>query len=199
MLKSDILKPIVLASTPSARQAQLQRLGVSFIAAAPVCDETALAGETALATAQRLAIVKAKSLQQDYPDSLIIGADQVALLNGQQLGKPLTVPAARSMLAAMSGQIIEFYSAMCLFNAKNKAEHTHVDLTRVIMRSLSDEQISCYLEREPDAVYCAGSAKSEGLGMALIERIDSTDPNALLGLPMFKLIEFLQAEGYSVL
>ena len=199
MLKSDHSKTIVLASTSASRQAQLQRLGLPFVVAAPNCDETPLEGETALATAQRLAVAKAKSLQDAYPDALIIGGDQVALLHGQQLGKPLTVPAAQAMLSQMSGQTIEFYSALCVFNCDNKVEHTHVDLTRVTMRALSAGQINRYLEREPDAVFCAGAAKSEGLGMALIERIESSDPNGLLGLPMLKLIEFLQMEGCSVL
>ena len=199
MLNSVTSKTIVLASTSASRQAQLQRLGLPFVVAAPNCDETPLVGETALETAQRLAIAKAKSLQEAYPDALIIGGDQVALLHGQQLGKPLTIVAAQAMLSQMSGQTIEFYSALCVFNSKSKVEHTHVDLTRVTMRTLSVEQISRYLEREPDAVFCAGAAKSEGLGMALIERIESSDPNGLLGLPMLKLIEFLLVEGCSVL
>ena len=111
----------------------------------------------------------------------------------------MNVANAQQMLADLSGKRIEFYSAIVLLNtATGKVQH-HVDLTVVTMRQLSQEQISRYLEREPDAVYCAGAAKSEGLGAALLERIESTDPNALIGLPIFRLIDFLKNEGVEVL
>lgn len=190
---------LILASTSSYRQAQLTRLGLLFTDAAPICDETPFIGESAPTTAQRLASTKAYSLQQKYPKAIIIGADQVAWLNGLQLGKPLNVTAARTMLASMSGQTIEFYSALSVLNVDLQRIHTYIDFTCVTMRTLDSEQIERYLQREPDAIYCAGAAKAEGLGAALIERIDSTDPNALIGLPIFKLIEFLQQEGISVL
>lgn len=190
---------LILASTSLFRQAQLDRLGLSFISDAPICDETPLVGEFAPATAVRLASLKAYSLKEKYPKSVIIGADQVALLNGQQLGKPLNLPTAYTMLANMSGQTIEFYSALTVLSTEYNHVQNYVDFTSVTMRTLSKEQIEAYLEREPDAIYCAGAAKSEGLGAALIERIDSNDPNALIGLPIFKLVEFLQQEGISVL
>lgn len=199
MKKPKTSPPIVLASTSITRKEQLEKLGIPFIAQSPICDETPIIGEFASDTALRLAQAKAKSLSSQNPYSLIIGADQVALLNGIQLGKPMGVPLAKAMLANMSGQTIEFYSALCVYNTDTKSMQTHVDLTCVSMRNLTREQIERYLSKEPEAIYCAGAAKSEGLGATLIERIDSSDPNALLGLPIFKLVEFLQNEGISVL
>lgn len=191
--------PLILGSSSVFRQAQLQRLGIVFQTASPDYDETPAANETAEETALRLAVGKARSLATQFPQALIIGADQVAWCNGTQLGKPMNVANAQHMLASLSGQRIEFYSAICLLNTASNSLHTHVDKTVVTMRTLSSEQIRRYLEREPDAVYCAGAAKSEGLGAALLERIDSTDPNALIGLPIFKLVDFLALEGFDVL
>ncbi|SUA44503.1 Maf-like protein [Neisseria zoodegmatis] len=191
--------PLILGSSSVFRQAQLQRLGIVFQTASPDYDETPAANETAGETALRLAFGKARSLATQFPEALIIGADQVAWCNGTQLGKPMNVANAQHMLASLSGQRIEFYSAVCLLNTASNSLHTHVDKTVVTMRTLSSEQIRRYLEREPDAVYCAGAAKSEGLGAALLERIDSTDPNALIGLPIFKLVDFLALEGFDVL
>ena len=187
--------PLILGSSSVFRRAQLQRLGFSFQTASPDYDETPTPNETAEETALRLAVGKARSLAAQFPKALIIGADQVAYCNGRQLGKPMNVANAQHMLAELSGQRIEFYSALCLLNTASGGLHTHVDKTVVTMRKLNAEQIRRYLEREPDAVYCAGAAKSEGLGAALLEQIDSTDPNALIGLPIFKLVTFLQAEG----
>ncbi|OSI09516.1 Maf family protein [Neisseria zoodegmatis] len=191
--------PLILGSSSVFRQAQLQRLGIVFQTASPDYDETPAANETAEETALRLAVGKARSLAAQFPQALIIGADQVAWCNGIQLGKPMNVANAQHMLASLSGQRIEFYSAVCLLNTASNSLHTHVDKTVVTMRTLSSEQIRRYLEREPDAVYCAGAAKSEGLGAALLEKIDSTDPNALIGLPIFKLADFLALEGFDVL
>lgn len=191
--------PLILGSSSVFRQAQLQRLGVSFQTARPDFDETPAPSETAEQTALRLAVGKARSLAGKFPHALIIGADQVAWCNGRQLGKPMNVANAQQMLAQLSGQRIEFYSALCLLNTASNGLHTHVDKTVVTMRELNGGQIRRYLEREPDAVYCAGAAKSEGLGAALLERIDSTDPNALIGLPVFKLVAFLAAEGVEVI
>ena len=191
--------PIVLASSSLFRQQQLAKLGLQFTTAAPDCDETPLPGEAPRQTAQRLAEAKARALAARFPQHLIIGADQVACCNGRQLGKPMDVAKAQQMLAETAGRELHFYSALCVLNTFSGSLHCHVDTTTVKMRPLTVQQIARYLEREPDAVYCAGSAKSEGLGGALIERIDSSDPNALIGLPIFRLIDFLQAEGAAVL
>lgn len=191
--------PLVLGSTSVFRKGQLERLGLAFQTAAPDFDETPHAGESAYDTALRLAEGKARSLAARFGTALIIGADQVAFCEGRQLGKPMNVAAAQQMLAALSGKRIEFYSAIVLLNTATGRMQRHVDTTVVTMRTLSQAQIEAYLAREPDAVYCAGAAKSEGLGAALLEKIDSTDPNALIGLPVFRLIDFLHAEGVAVL
>ena len=187
---------LILGSTSRFRQQQLQLLQVPFQAAAPQFDEAPLPNEAAPDTALRLAEGKARSLAAAYPDALIIGADQVAWCGERQLGKPQTVAKAQQMLAETSGQTLVFYSALVLLNTRNGRCQRHVDVTTVTMRRLTEAQISRYLALEPDAVHCAGGAKSEGLGAVLIERIDSSDPHALIGLPMFKLVDFLQAEGW---
>ena len=188
---------LILGSTSRFRQQQLQLLQVPFQAAAPQFDEAPLPNEAAPDTALRLAEGKARSLAAAYPDALIIGADQVAWCGERQLGKPQTVAKAQQMLAETSGQTLVFYSALVLLNSVGGHCQRHVDVTTVKMRELSSAQISRYLALEPDAVHCAGAAKSEGLGVALIERIDSTDPSALVGLPLFKLVDFLHAEGVA--
>lgn len=187
--------PLVLASSSVFRQQQLRNLGLDFVCAAPDCDETPLADESPAATAQRLAVAKARSLASAWQAHLIIGADQVAWCHGKQLGKPMSTAKAQQMLAELSGQTIQFYSAVCLLNSATGRVQQHTDTTTVTMRSLSSDTIARYLQREPDAVYCAGGAKSEALGAALIQRIDSTDPNALIGLPIFRLLDFLAEEG----
>lgn len=191
--------PLVLGSGSMFRRAQLERLGIAFQTASPDFDETPLAGEGARETALRLAEGKARSLAGRFPAALVIGADQVAWCGGRQLGKPMNVAAAQQMLAALSGKVIEFYSAIVLLNTETGRVQRHADKTVVTMRELGERDIRRYLEREPDAVYCAGAAKSEGLGAALLARIDSTDPNALIGLPLFRLIDFLRNEGVEIL
>ena len=190
---------LILASTSRFRQELLSRLALTFQAVAPHCDETPLTGENAEQTARRLALGKAESLRTDYPAALIIGSDQVALLQGRQLGKPGSLEAGREMLLHMSGRSIEFHTALALLNTETDRVRQHMDVTRVQMRRLTEAQIDHYLRREPDALLCAGAAKSEGLGGALVERIDSTDPNALIGLPLFALVDMLMAEGVGVL
>lgn len=191
--------PLILGSSSVFRRAQLERLGVDFQTAAPDFDETPAAGENAADTALRLAEGKARSLAARFPAALVIGADQVAWCNDRQLGKPMNVANAQQMLRDLSGRKIEFYSAIVLLNTASGRIQRHVDNTSVVMRALTDGQIERYLAREPDAVYCAGAAKSEGLGAALLERIDSSDPNALIGLPIFKLVEFLKNEGVEII
>ena len=191
--------PLVLGSGSVFRRAQLERLGIAFQTASPDFDETPLAGEGAREPALRLAEGKARSLAGRFPAALVIGADQVAWCGGRQLGKPMNVAAAQQMLAALSGKVIEFYSAIVLLNTATGRVQRHADKTVVTMRELGEGDIRRYLEREPDAVYCAGAAKSEGLGAALLARIDSTDPNALIGLPLFRLIDFLRNEGVEIL
>jgi len=190
---------IVLASTSRYRQEIIARLGLPFTAVPPVCDETPLPGETALDTAVRLARTKAQSLAQSYPDALIIGSDQVALLDGQQIGKPGSFENGVAMLQWMSGRTVVFHSALALYNSASGRLQETVGITRVTLRQLSEQQIRNYLTREPDALHCAGSAKSEGLGGALLQKVESDDPNALIGVPLFDLISMLNAEGVEIL
>lgn len=192
-------KKLILASSSRFRQQQLRQLHIAFEAVKPDFEETPLAAETAAQTALRLAGGKAQSLAELYPEALIIGCDQVAWCREQQLGKPLTVAKAQQMLKYLSGQDVMFYSALTLLNVAEKRLHQHIDETRVQMRTLTDAQINHYLTLEADAVYCAGAAKSEGLGALLIKQIETTDPNALIGLPIFRLVDFLLAEGIKVL
>ena len=190
---------IILASTSRYRQEIIARLGLPFTAVPPVCDETPLPGESALDTAVRLARSKAQSLAADYPDALIIGSDQVALLDGQQIGKPGSFDKGVAMLQWMSGRTVVFHSALALYNTASGRLQETVGITRVTLRQLTEQQIRNYLTREPDALHCAGSAKSEGLGGALLEKVESDDPNALIGVPLFQLISMLNAEGVEIL
>ncbi|NWK78763.1 nucleoside triphosphate pyrophosphatase [Aquitalea sp. LB_tupeE] len=190
---------IILASTSRYRQEIIARLGLPFTAVPPVCDETPLPDESALDTAVRLARTKAQSLAADYPHALIIGSDQVALLDGQQIGKPGSFDKGVAMLQWMSGRTVVFHSALALYNTASGRLQETVGITRVTLRQLTEQQIRNYLTREPDALHCAGSAKSEGLGGALLEKVESDDPNALIGVPLFQLISMLNAEGVEIL
>lgn len=191
-------KPIILGSSSLFRQQQLRTLNLPFQATNPQFDETPLPGESAPDTAVRLAEGKARSLTTQFPNALIIGADQVAWCHHQQLGKPLTIAKAQQMLRQLSGQSVQFFSALVLLNSAENRIHRHVDVTTVTMRPLTEAQIDRYLRIEPDALHCAGAAKSEGLGALLIQCIDSTDPHALIGLPIFRLVDFLSAEGVTL-
>ncbi len=186
--------PLVLASTSPYRKALLQRLGLRFQAAAPNVDESPLPGETAQQTSRRLSVEKARAVAAGHPDALIIGSDQVALLGDQQLGKPLTHDNAARQLRAMRGQCVTFYTALTLLNARTGVMHTAVAENRVYLRPYTDEEIESYLRKE-QPYDCAGSAKSEGLGIILISRIEGDDPNALVGLPLIELVTMLKNEG----
>ena len=192
------LPALILASSSRFRQMQLQQLNLPFTTCSPDIDETPLAGESAAATALRLATGKAQAVAENHPQHLIIGSDQVAFCQHTQLGKPMSVAKAHDILRFTSGQHLDFYTAVVLLNTLTGRMQSHVDHTQVQMRELSDASITRYLEREPDAIYCAGGAKSEGLGQTLIASISSTDPNALIGLPMLSLIGFLINEGHSL-
>ncbi|MBR7060077.1 MAG: septum formation protein Maf [Neisseriaceae bacterium] len=189
---------LILASTSLFRREMLSRLKFEFQSVAPCCEENTLPEEKPYETALRLAECKAKSLQDSFPDALIIGSDQVAFANNRQYGKPLTIENAQKMLHELSGQKMLFYTALVVINTHSKRVYRHLDETTVYLRKLSNEMISNYLQKEHDAIHCAGAAKSESLGMMLIDKIESTDPNALIGLPMFRLIDILYQEGFRV-
>jgi len=185
---------LVLASTSAYRSELLKRLQIPFEIAAPNVDETALPGESARDTSRRLAQEKARAIADKYPDSLIIGSDQVALLDGQQLGKPLTHDNAVKQLRAMRGKTTCFYTALALLNSKTGNMQTEVAENHVTLRDLSDAEIEGYLLKE-QPYHCAGSAKSEGLGIALMSKMVGDDPNALIGLPLILLVEMLRREN----
>lgn len=189
---------LVLASTSPYRRELLARLGVPFEVATPDVDETPLAGESPDETAQRLSLSKARAVAERFPEALIIGSDQVALLEGVQLGKPGTHEKAVAQLRAMRGKTLEFHTALTLLNAKTGAARTANVPVRLVMRDYSDAQIEAYL-RKDQPYNCCGSARSESLGIALIARYETEDPNALVGLPLIKLTEMLANEGLDVL
>lgn len=191
-------QPLVLASTSIYRSQLLSTLQIPFQTAAPNVDETPLPGESAEQTSWRLAQVKAQVVAKRFPDALIIGSDQVALLDGKQIGKPLNHDNAVAQLSSMRGKTVTFYTALSLLNAASGDMQTDVAITKVGFRNLSDDEIERYLKKE-QPYHCAGSAKSEGLGIALISRIQGDDPNALIGLPLILLVGMLEKQGVRVL
>jgi septum formation protein len=184
---------LVLASTSIYRSELLKRLQFPFETAAPDVDETPLPNESARATSLRLAEAKAHTVAVRYPNALIIGSDQVALLDGQQLGKPLTHDNAVKQLQSMRGKTTCFYTALTLLNSKTGNMQTDVAENFVTLHNLSDVEIEGYLLKE-QPYHCAGSAKSEGLGIALMSKMTGDDPNALIGLPLILLIGMLRRE-----
>ena len=189
---------LILASSSPFRRELLQKLQLPFSSISPHVDEVPLAGEKPHKTALRLAQDKARKVGSEYPHALIIGCDQVATLDGEQLGKPLNHNNATKQLQLMRGREVTFHSALCLFNAATGHMQAEVVPYLVRFRQLTDAQIEHYLNKE-QPYHCAGSAKSEGLGIALMERMLGEDPNALIGLPLIKLITMLNNEGYNVI
>ena len=190
-------QPLVLASTSIYRRELLERLQLPFRTAAPNVDEAPFPGESAMQTSLRLSREKALAVAKDYPDALIIGSDQVALLGEQQIGKPLTHENAVRQLRAMRGKCIILYTALTLLDAPTGQMQTDVAENRVHFREYSDGEIESYLHKE-QPYHCAGSAKTEGLGIALISRLEGDDPNALIGLPLIMLINMLKNQGVSI-
>ncbi|MBE0616111.1 MAG: septum formation inhibitor Maf [Burkholderiales bacterium] len=189
---------IVLASTSKYRRELLARLGLPFEVASPQVDETALPNEAPENTARRLAEAKARAVAARFPQALVIGSDQVAMLEGTALGKPGNHGNATRQLKAMRGKEVAFHTALCLFDVTSGQASTRVVSFYVRFREYSDAQIERYLERE-QPYDCAGSARCEGLGIALIAEMRGADPSALIGLPLIALTEMLAAQGVSVL
>ena len=188
---------LVLASSSIYRKKQLQQLQLNFSVIAPFIDETPLANETPKQTALRLSIEKARSVGLQHSNTLVIGCDQVASFAGKPLGKPLSHENAVKQLRIMQGKEIIFHSGICLFNAVTGNIQSSVVDIQVKFRSLTDQQIENYLMRE-QPYDCAGSAKSEGLGVALLDYIRGDDPNALIGLPLIQLVTMLEKEGIKI-
>jgi len=189
---------LVLASTSRYRKALLERLGLPFECADPAVDENAAGRESPEATARRLAEAKARAVAARFPHALIIGADQVASCDGARLDKPGDFDNAMRQLLAVSGRRARFDTGLALLDARNGAQQSRVVTVVVHFRELSRTRIEDYLRRE-QPYDCAGSAKAEGLGIALIERIDSGDPTALIGLPLIALCEMLEHAGMPAL
>lgn len=188
---------LVLASTSAYRRELLSRLRIPFEAAAPDIDESALAGEPPQVTAERLAETKARAVGARFPGALIIGSDQVAYNAGSRFGKPGTRDKAAAQLRAMSGHSIVFHTGLCLFNSVTGKTQLRGIPVEVGFRTLTEDEIQRYLDNE-DALNCAGSAKSEGLGIALMRYLHGDDPNALIGLPLIALCEMLRIEGIAL-
>ena len=188
---------LVLASTSAYRKALLARLALAFELAAPQVDERALFGEAAADTALRLAALKAQSVRAAYRDALIIGSDQVATSAGRVLGKPGDHATAARQLRSLSGKSADFHTAVALLDAANGRMQSELVGCRVHFRQFDDARIENYLRRE-QPFDCAGSAKAEGLGIALIARIETDDPTSLIGLPLIALSAMLERAGLPV-
>ena len=189
---------LVLASTSPYRRELLTRLGIPFEVAAPDVDETPHAGEGPADTALRLAQEKARALAHRYPGALIIGSDQVATLDNLQIGKPGNHERAVAQLQLMRGRTVIFHTALALYDSRNDSVQVKDVQTEVDFRQLSDEFIEAYLQKE-HPYNCAGSAKSEGLGIVLMSAMRGTDPNALIGLPLIELVSMLRHAGFRIL
>lgn len=189
---------LILASTSPYRRELLARLGLSFETANPKTDETALPGEPPEATALRLSEAKARAVGSNFSDALVIGSDQVAVMDGRIFGKPGTHANAVDQLRILRGRTVNFFTGLCLLNAKTGHTQIRGVPTLVTFRDLSDREIENYLQRE-QPYNCAGAAKSEGLGIALLARMEGEDPNALVGLPLIALCDMLRAEGVQIL
>jgi septum formation protein len=193
----DQSRQLVLASTSPYRKALLERLGLRFQVAAPRVDERPLGGEAPRDTALRLSALKAQAVRGAHRDALIIGSDQVAMNEGRVLGKPGDHATALRQLRGLSGKSVEFHTAVTLLDAATSRTQARIVPCRVQFRALDDARIESYLRRE-QPYDCAGSAKVEGLGIALIARIDTEDPTSLIGLPLIALTEMLERAGLPV-
>jgi septum formation protein len=192
------VRRLVLASTSRYRKALLARLGLPFEVAAPGVDEQVLAGEAPAETALRLSVLKARSLEKQFADALIIGSDQVAAMGRERLDKPGNHDTAVRQLRRLSGKAADFHTAVSVFDSKTNEIQSRVVPCRVVFRTFDDRSIEAYLRRE-QPYDCAGSAKSEGLGIALIARMETDDPTSLIGLPLIALTEMLERAGLPVI
>ncbi len=189
---------LVLASSSPYRRELLAKLGIPFETATPDIDETALAGETPAQLSMRLAEEKARALRLRFPAHLIIGSDQVAMLDGFQLGKPGDHARAVAQLRAASGKAVEFFTSVCVVDSATGRTASATDRTVAHFRPLTDQQIEFYVAKERP-LDCAGGFKSESLGIALLAKLETADPNALVGLPLIKLVGLLESLGMEIL
>ncbi|MEO3989036.1 Maf family protein [Pseudocitrobacter cyperus] len=189
---------LILASTSPYRRMLLEKLAIPFTCAAPEVDELPLPAETPRHLVLRLAQAKAQALAERFPHHLIIGSDQVCVLDGEITGKPHTEENARRQLKKASGNIVTFYTGLALYNSVNGQLQTECEPFDVHFRHLTEQEINQYVQKE-SPLNCAGSFKSEGLGIALFERLEGRDPNTLIGLPLIALCQMLRREGFNPL
>ncbi len=191
-------RPVVLGSTSRYRRELLERLRIPFSVSAPHVDETPMPGESPRNLALRLALAKAQAVAALHPEAVVIGSDQVADLDGQPLGKPGEHARAVQQLGQMRGQTVIFQTALAVVCLATGFQAVDLAEVKVVFRDLSDEEIEAYLQAEKP-YDCAGSAKSEGLGIALLESIDNDDPTALIGLPLIRTARLLRQAGVKLL
>ena len=189
---------LVLASTSIYRKELLARLGLPFDTASPAVDETPQAGESPEQLVGRLAESKARAVAKRHPNALIIGSDQVAVIEGEILGKPMNHERAVEQLHKVSGKTLLFITGLCVYNSHTGRSQVDTVPFTVVFRPLSDRQIENYLRRE-QPYHCAGAFKSEALGVALCERLAGDDPTALIGLPLIRLTRMLENEGLAAI
>ena len=195
---SALPQKLLLASTSVYRKALLDKTGLIFSCAAPDIDETPVLDEKPAELVQRLACSKASVLAASYPGYLIIGSDQVCVINGKITGKPHTFDNASRQLRAASGKTVTFYTGLSLYNAETKTAQTLYETFDVTFRPLTEEEITGYLHRE-QPYDCAGSFKCEGLGITLFDSLTGRDPNTLIGLPLIALLSLLREHGINPL
>ncbi len=193
-----MIRKLILASSSPYRKELLSRLGLPFSAISPHIDETPLPGEPPEHLVARLAVAKAQAIADRHPHALVVGSDQVAVHRGSIVGKPGDHDRAVAQLRAASGQSVTLYTGLALVDADSGRTQSEVVPFRVIFRKLNDDQIERYLRKE-QPYNCAGSVKSEGLGIALLERFEGEDPNTLIGLPLIRLVAMLEKEGVDVI
>jgi len=189
---------LILASTSPFRKEILNKLGIDFTSMSPEVDEAALANETPQQLVERLSIAKAKAVADKVESALVIGSDQVSVIDGEIIGKPHTHENAVKQLQNASGKTVTFYTGLCLYNSTTNQYQSEVVPFNVVFRILSDEQIESYLRKETP-YNCAGSFKSEALGIVLFEKLKGEDPNTLMGLPLIRLVKMLEKENFPIL
>ena len=192
------MKTLVLGSTSPFRQSILEKLNLSFECAKPNIDETALLNETPQALVERLAIEKAQAVAGEFSDALIIGSDQVAVCEGEILGKPHNFDNGVKQLTKFSDKVVTFYTGLCVLDSSTNKVKSLVEPFIVHFNPLTQSEIASYLRAE-QPYNCAGSFKSEGLGICLFKKLEGDDPNTLIGLPLIKLVSLLKAHGLNVL
>ncbi len=188
---------LILASSSQYRKKLLGTLGLEFLSINPDCDERLLEDEEAEHATARLAQNKACAIAEQYPQACVIGSDQLCCTeNGELVGKPGSIEAAQQQLSRLSGQEVQFVTAVCVVSAQH--QQRHICTTHVTFRNFSAQEIERYLACEPEAIYCAGSFMSEALGISLCDAIRSSDPSALIGLPLIATARMLRQEGFPI-